>query len=195
MLAACGWLVQTKDRANLSASRGVAISELSFATGEPDYTLFVDGRAIGTLEAKQDGETLTGIEEQSNKYDAGVPFGLPAWMTPLPFCSEARVLRPSSRTGSTPNRAAAPFLPFIGRRRCWLSLRRPRLHIPRSTRWSQEAKWALGGSSLESVCKSAGTRDYRAGDRGRPRSRLGAGRNNCRRFEEVNGVRSVCSLR
>jgi hypothetical protein len=38
-LVAAGWVVQTKANANLSARRGVAICELSFATGEPDYTL------------------------------------------------------------------------------------------------------------------------------------------------------------
>jgi hypothetical protein len=38
MLTASGWAVQTKDRINLSASRGVAVCELSFATGEPDYS-------------------------------------------------------------------------------------------------------------------------------------------------------------
>jgi hypothetical protein len=52
MLMASGWVVQTKGQINLSAGRGVAICELSFKTGEPDYTLFVDGKAIGTVEAK-----------------------------------------------------------------------------------------------------------------------------------------------
>ena len=89
MLAASGWLVQTKDRINLSAACGVAICELSFATGEPDYVLFVEGKAIGTVEAKPEGETLTGVEEQSTKYVSGVPFGLPAWKSPLPFCYES----------------------------------------------------------------------------------------------------------
>jgi type I restriction enzyme R subunit len=88
-LSASGWAVQTKDKINLSAARGVAICELSFATGEPDYTLFVDGKAIGTTEAKPEGDTLTGVEEQSTKYVSGVPFGLPAWKTPLPFCYES----------------------------------------------------------------------------------------------------------
>lgn len=76
MLAASGWAVQSKDAVNLSASRGVAICELSFATGAPDYTLFVDGRAIGTVEAKPEGVTLTSAEAQSAKYVAGVPLGL-----------------------------------------------------------------------------------------------------------------------
>jgi type I restriction enzyme R subunit len=89
MLNASGWVVQTKDKINLSAARGVAICELSFATGEPDYTLFVDGKALGTVEAKPEGHSLIGVEEQSTKYVVGVPAGLPAWHSPLPFCYES----------------------------------------------------------------------------------------------------------
>jgi type I restriction enzyme R subunit len=88
-LAASGWAVQTKEKINLSASRGGAVCELSFATGEPDYTLFVDAKALGTVEAKPVGVTLTSVEEQSAKYVAGVPKGLPAWKSPLPFCYES----------------------------------------------------------------------------------------------------------
>ena len=88
-LAASGWVVQTKDRLNLSAARGVAVCELSFATGEPDYTLFVDGKALGTVEAKPAGHSLVGVEEQSTKYVTGIPVGLPAWHNPLPFCYES----------------------------------------------------------------------------------------------------------
>jgi type I restriction enzyme, R subunit len=88
-LAASGWVIQTKDRINLAASRGVAICELSFAGGHPDYTLFVEGKAIGTTEAKPAGHSLVGVEEQSYKYVTGVPFGLPAWQVPLPFCYES----------------------------------------------------------------------------------------------------------
>ena len=87
-LAASGWVVQTKDNINLAASRGVANCELSFATGERDYSLFVDGRALGTVEAKPEGEPLTGVEEQSTKYVSAVPATLPAWKNPLPFCYE-----------------------------------------------------------------------------------------------------------
>ena len=89
MLTASGWAVQTKDRINLSASLGVAVCELSFATGEPDYTLFVDAKAIGTVEAKPEGHSLVGVEEQSTKYVIGIPSGLPAWKSPLPFCYES----------------------------------------------------------------------------------------------------------
>ncbi len=89
LLRKCGWIVQTKTEINLSAACGVAVCELTFKTGEPDYTLFVDAKAIGTIEAKPVGATLTGVEEQSNKYIAGVPFGLPAWKSPLPFSYES----------------------------------------------------------------------------------------------------------
>jgi type I restriction enzyme, R subunit len=89
MLIQSGWVVQTKDKINLAAAQGVAVCELSFATGEPDYVLFVDGKAIGTVEAKPEGNTLTSVEEQSSKYVAGVPFRLPSWKTPLPFCYES----------------------------------------------------------------------------------------------------------
>ena len=89
LLGPCGWTVQDKNAVNLSTSRGVAVRELTFKTGEPDYTLFVDGKAIGTIEAKPAGHSLTGVEEQSEKYVRGVPFGLPAWRSPLPFSYES----------------------------------------------------------------------------------------------------------
>jgi type I restriction enzyme R subunit len=89
LLGPCGWTVQDKSAVNLAASRGVAVRELTFKTGEPDYTLFVDGKAIGTVEAKPAGHSLTGVEEQSEKYVKGVPFGIPAWRSPLPFSYES----------------------------------------------------------------------------------------------------------
>src|SRR5574341_1380467 len=89
LLGRCGWQVQDKSSVNLQAARGVAVRELSFKTGEPDYTLFVDGKAIGTVEAKPVGHSLIGVEEQSEKYVKGVPFGLPAWRSPLPFSYES----------------------------------------------------------------------------------------------------------
>ena len=89
LLTASGWTVQDKNTVNLAASLGVAVAELSFKTGEPDYTLFVDGKAIGTVEAKPEGFSLTGVEEQSEKYVTGTPKGLPSWGNPLPFSYES----------------------------------------------------------------------------------------------------------
>jgi type I restriction enzyme R subunit len=55
MLTASGWTVQTRATINLSASRGVAIGELSFATGEPDYSLFVDAKPLPPWKPSQRG--------------------------------------------------------------------------------------------------------------------------------------------
>jgi type I restriction enzyme R subunit len=117
-LTASGWAVQRKDKINLTAARGVAICELSFATGEPDYTLFVDGKALGTTEAKPAGHSLVGVEEQSAKYVSGVPFGLPAWKSPLPFCYESTGTETFFTNRLDPIRAAAACSRFIARKRC-----------------------------------------------------------------------------
>ena len=108
LLSASGWVVQTSQQINLSAAAGVAICELSFATGEPDYTLFVDGKAIGTVEAKPVGITLIGVEEQSTKYVAGVRSGVPAWHNlRCRFATRAPEPKRSSPTVSIPSHAVA----------------------------------------------------------------------------------------
>jgi type I restriction enzyme R subunit len=88
ILSHCGWIVQDKSQMNLHAAKGVALRELSFKNGEPDYTLFVDGKALATIEAKPEGHSLTGVEEQSTKYVTGLPTGFPVWRSPLPFSYE-----------------------------------------------------------------------------------------------------------
>ncbi|PZR79372.1 MAG: hypothetical protein DLM52_01150 [Chthoniobacterales bacterium] len=61
LLTQCGWIIQKRSTINLSAGRGIAITEgLLKAGDEVDYLLFVDGKAIGTVEAKPEGFTLTG---------------------------------------------------------------------------------------------------------------------------------------
>jgi len=65
LLVECGWTIQNRSTINLSAARGVALREaLLKDRDEVDYLLFVDGKAIGTVEAKPEGYTLTGVEEQ-----------------------------------------------------------------------------------------------------------------------------------
>ena len=75
MLHAAGWVVQDAKAVNLSASRGVAVREFVMKPphGRADYLLFLDGRPVGVIEAKKEGETLTGVEWQSMKYVDGVP--------------------------------------------------------------------------------------------------------------------------
>jgi len=87
LLDAAGWSVQSRDQANLSASRGVAVAEFPLETGFADYVLFVDKRPIGVIEAKAVGSTLSGVETQTAKYSVGLspPLQANAWCDPLPF--------------------------------------------------------------------------------------------------------------
>lgn len=88
MLEESGWVVQDRSHFNLSAGRGVAIRELSVKTGAADYALFVDEMPVGTVEAKKEGETLIGVEEQSMKYRIGLAQDFPDARYPLPFSYE-----------------------------------------------------------------------------------------------------------
>ncbi len=92
MLARAGWIVQSADQANLKAGRGVAVREfpLKQGHGRVDYMLFVDGTAVGVVEAKKEGETLTGVEWQSAKYLEGLPQWVDAALEGfLPFAYES----------------------------------------------------------------------------------------------------------
>jgi type I restriction enzyme R subunit len=76
---------------NLAASQGVAVREfiLKPPHGRVDYLLFVDRKPVGIIEAKPEGTTLTGVEEQSAKYSAGLPDNLVAPIRPMPFAYES----------------------------------------------------------------------------------------------------------
>ena len=69
-LAAAGWVVQDRAQMNLYAGSGVAVREFIMAPGHgrADYLLFVDGVAVGAVEAKPAGTPLAGVEAQSAKF-------------------------------------------------------------------------------------------------------------------------------
>ncbi|MDB4306151.1 DEAD/DEAH box helicase family protein [bacterium] len=83
-----GWVIQNRDEINLSAGQGVAIREfpLKKGHGTADYLLFIDGQAVGVLEAKKVGHTLSGVEVQADEYSEGLPDELDAPHRPLTFC-------------------------------------------------------------------------------------------------------------
>ena len=64
-LEQCGWIVQNQNEMNISAGLGVASREFSLKNGFADYMLYADCRAIGVVEAKPEGHTLSGVETQS----------------------------------------------------------------------------------------------------------------------------------
>lgn len=69
-LCQSGWVIQDLKRLNLTASLGVAVREFPTSTGEVDYALFVDGKPVGVVEAKQSqaGKSITDVEVQSGRY-------------------------------------------------------------------------------------------------------------------------------
>jgi type I restriction enzyme, R subunit len=92
MLAASGWTVQSAAKVNLRATLGVAVREfvLKKPHGRVDYLLFVDGRAVGVVEAKKEGEPLIGVEWQSARYVHGLPDEMPRALDgALPFAYES----------------------------------------------------------------------------------------------------------
>jgi type I restriction enzyme, R subunit len=89
-LAQAGWVVRSKSALNLSAARGIAVREYPTDIGPADYVLFVDGQAVGVVEAKPDawGERLTLVEGQSGGY-AAAKLKWVRDVEPLPFIYEA----------------------------------------------------------------------------------------------------------
>lgn len=74
-LAAAGWQVQDRRDLNLFAGQGIAVREVIMAPGHgrTDYLLYVDKQVVGVIEAKPEGQTLSGVEWQSAMYAAGLP--------------------------------------------------------------------------------------------------------------------------
>jgi len=68
LLEASGWVVQDYKSINLRANLGVAVREFPTKKGPADYILFVKRKAIGVIEAKAEGHTLSGVAEQSERY-------------------------------------------------------------------------------------------------------------------------------
>jgi type I restriction enzyme R subunit len=89
-LSASGWSVQDRGATNLYAARGVAVREFPVGGGFADYMLFVDKQAVGVVEAKKVGTTLSGVAEQAGSYAAGLPANIPHVGTDkLPFVYES----------------------------------------------------------------------------------------------------------
>ena len=89
LLAAAGWHVCDFGAHNISQPCAIREFPLKRGHGHADYLLYLQGKAVGVVEAKKIGHTLKGVEIQSGKYSAGLPDDLPAWHKPLPFAFES----------------------------------------------------------------------------------------------------------
>ena len=89
LLTAAGWTIQDRSELNLGVSLGIAVREFQLENGAADYLLFVDRKAVGVVEAKPEGTTLSGVSEQTEGYLSGIPKNLPYIHDPLPFAYES----------------------------------------------------------------------------------------------------------
>ena len=65
MLNASGWILQPKDKINLNAGLGIAVTEYQTEVGPADYVLFVDKKPVGIIEAKRIEEAVHFSEHET----------------------------------------------------------------------------------------------------------------------------------
>jgi type I restriction enzyme, R subunit len=85
LLKAAGWDVQDSKKVNLGASFGVAVEESYLPSGLADYTLFINRKPVGVIEAKPEGTTLSGVETQTGRYLGTIPEKFVQLQNPPPF--------------------------------------------------------------------------------------------------------------
>ena len=112
LLTAAGWVIQDREQMNLGESPGVAVREYPMSPGPTDYLLFVERRAVGVIEAKPEGTTLSGVSEQTGKYLTGVPALLPVYRKPLPFGYESTGVETFFRDLRDPDSRSRPVFAF-----------------------------------------------------------------------------------
>jgi len=105
---------------NLGAGIGAAVREYPLKSGFADYLLFVDRHAVGVVEAKPEGTTLSGVSEQTEKYLRNFPENIPQSATSYHLPMKAPVLRPILETCVTQIAALGGFLLFTSLRRYML---------------------------------------------------------------------------
>ena len=86
MLTAAGWAVVSRSEYSEVQNAQAVTEALTKGNNEADYLLFLDGKAIGVLEAKRAENHLGSyVAEQTAKYSSGALPWYQTWMKPLPF--------------------------------------------------------------------------------------------------------------
>jgi type I restriction enzyme R subunit len=112
-LERCGWHVQDYRKADFSAGRGIALREVRLKTGPCDYLLLVDRIAVGVIEAKKEGTTLSVVADQSAKYADNLPEFLSVGITvPPPFRYESTGVETFFRDERDPFPRSRPVYTF-----------------------------------------------------------------------------------
>ena len=112
MLEAAGWHVQNHAGHNTAAALGVAVREYPLkADQRADYLLFVSDVAVGVIEAKPEGTTLSGALEQAQRYRASLPNDLPHFPR-FPFAYASTGIETYFRDIRDPNSRSRPVFTF-----------------------------------------------------------------------------------
>ena len=113
-LVTCGWMVQDYHHAAVRAAQGVAVREMPTTAGRADYVLFVNGQAVGVIEAKKAGTTLTGVEWQTRRYQTSFPHELSACLVDeaLPFGYESTGVETRFTCGLDPDPVSRQVFTF-----------------------------------------------------------------------------------
>lgn len=85
-LATAGWAVVSRSEYSEKQNAQAVMEAITIGKKEADYILFLDGKAIGVLEAKRAENNLgTQVADQVAGYSIGLPSWCQTWSTPLPF--------------------------------------------------------------------------------------------------------------
>jgi len=103
LLSKAGWIIQDVHTINFGAGLGIAVREFPTRAGPVDYALFVNRKAIGVIEAKPAGTTLSGVAIQTNKYIHNFPDNIASIVSPLPFAYESTGVETNFRDERDPD--------------------------------------------------------------------------------------------
>jgi type I restriction enzyme R subunit len=112
LLEAAGWELQNYKDLNLGAGLGVAVREFPLKVKHADYMLFVDRQAVGVVEAKLKGATLSGVSVQTEKYVKNFPENIPHIGAVLPFGYESTGVETLFRDMRDPDSRSRPVFAF-----------------------------------------------------------------------------------
>lgn len=103
LLSDAGWQIQDNKQINLGSGLGIAVREYPLKSGFADYLLFINRKVAGVIEAKPVGQTLSGVEIQSDKYSFDLPKTLNCHQKTLPFIYESTGTETYFRDSRDPN--------------------------------------------------------------------------------------------
>ena len=115
-LTLAGWQIQDEQELDLQAALGIAVRQfpLNASFGRADYLLFVQTGPVGAVDLfpENSGSDPGQVEDPWRKYGGGVPIGLEAPVTPLPFLYRASGSRIRFTNGLDPRIHARRIFAF-----------------------------------------------------------------------------------